>query len=180
MKRNNGPSKALNGNIVLRQMELKDLPAVFKLGQRLFTAEDLPTLYRSWDEHEILELFRSDEETCLVAEDEEKVVGFALGCMMEKPRSAWRYGWLEWLGVAPRYKRCGIARRLLNQLTQLFIDREARIMLVDTDEDNADALAFLRETGFGQETRHVYLSRNLDEHSKRLGRRNGRQTARVH
>ena len=179
MKRNRGPNKALNGNIVLRQMELEDLPAVFKLGQRLFTAEDLPTLYRSWDEHEILELFRSDEETCLVAEDGENIVGFALGCMMEKPRSAWRYGWLEWLGVAPRYKRCGIARRLLNQLTQLFIDREARIMLVDTDEDNADALAFLRETGFGQETRHVYLSRNLDEHCRRLGRRNGQRHAKI-
>jgi ribosomal protein S18 acetylase RimI-like enzyme len=180
MKRNKGLNKVPNGNIVLRQMELKDLPGVFKLGQRLFTAEDLPTLYRSWDEHEILELFRSDEETCLVAEDDEKIVGFALGCMMDKPRSAWRYGWLEWLGVASRYKRHGIARRLLNQLTQLFIEREARIMLVDIDEDNADALAFLRETGFGQETRHVYLSRNLDEHPKRLGRRNGRQAGRVH
>jgi len=179
MKRNRGLNKALNGNIVLRRMELKDLPEVFKLGQRLFTAEDLPTLYRSWDEHEILEFFRSDEETCLVAEDGEKIVGFALGCMMDKPRSAWRYGWLEWLGVAPRYKRCGIARRLLNQLTQLFIDREARIMLVDTDEDNADALAFLRETGFGQETRHVYLSRNLDEHCRRLGRRNGHRYAKI-
>ncbi|HTQ49116.1 MAG TPA: GNAT family N-acetyltransferase [Candidatus Acidoferrales bacterium] len=179
MKHNRGLSKAPNGNIELRQMELKDLPAVFRLGQNLFTAEELPTLYRSWDEHEILELFRSDEETCLVAEDDEKLIGFALGCMMDKPRSAWRYGWLEWLGVAPRYKRHGVARRLLNQLTQLFIDREARIMLVDTDEDNADALAFLRQTGFGQETRHVYLSRNLDEHPKRLGRRNGHRNGKV-
>jgi ribosomal protein S18 acetylase RimI-like enzyme len=173
-------NKAPHGNIELRQMQLKDLPPVFRLGQRLFTAEDLPTLYRSWDEHEILELFSSDEETCLVAEDDGKIVAFALGSMMEKPRSAWRYGWLEWLGVGPRYKRCGIARRLLNQLTQLFIDREARIMLVDTDEENADALAFLRQTGFGQETRHVYLSRNLDEHPKRIERRNGHRNGRVH
>jgi ribosomal protein S18 acetylase RimI-like enzyme len=180
MKHNRGLNRAPNGNIVLRQMQLKDLPPVFRLGQRLFTAEDLPTLYRSWDEYEILELFRSDEETCLVAEDDEKIIGFALGCMMDKPRSAWRYGWLEWLGVAPCYKRHGIARRLLNHLTQLFIDREARIMLVDTDEDNADALAFLRDTGFGQETRHVYLSRNLDEHPKRLGRRNGHRNSKVH
>jgi len=170
MKHNRGPNKAPNGNIELRQMQLKDLPPVFRLGQRLFTAEDLPTLYRSWDEHEILELFRSDEETCLVAEDDEKIIGFALGCMMDKPRSAWRYGWLEWLGVAPRYKRHGIARRLLNQLTQL----------LDTDEDNADALAFLRQTGFGQETRHVYLSRNLDEHPRSLERRNGHRNGKVH
>jgi ribosomal protein S18 acetylase RimI-like enzyme len=180
MRHKQGPNKALNGNIELRQMQLNDLPQVFRLGQRLFTAEELPTLYRSWDEHEILELFRSDEETCLVAEDDGKVVGFALGCMMEKPRSAWRYGWLEWLGVMPRYKRHGIARRLLNQLTQLFIDREARIMLVDTDEDNADALAFLRRIGFGQETRHVYLSRNLDDHPKSVERKNGSRNGKVH
>jgi ribosomal protein S18 acetylase RimI-like enzyme len=160
-------------------MQLNDLPSVFRLGQKLFTAEDLPTLYRSWDEHEILEVFHSDEETCLVAEDDGKVVGFALGCMMEKPRSAWRYGWLEWLGVSPRYKRCGIARRLLNQLTQLFIDREARIMLVDTDEDNADALTFFRRTGFGQETWHVYLSRNLDDHPRNVERKNGFRNGRL-
>ncbi|MGD0086002.1 MAG: GNAT family N-acetyltransferase [Verrucomicrobiota bacterium] len=121
-------NKVPNGNIELRRVQLKDLTAVFRLGQRFFTAEDLPALYRSWDKHEILELFRSDEETCLATEDDGKIVGFALGCMMEKPRSAWRYGWLEWLGVALRYKRCGVARRLLNQLTQPFIDREARIM----------------------------------------------------
>lgn len=180
MKHKRRLNKAPHVTIESRQMQLNDLPEVFRLGQRLFTAEDLPTLYRSWDEHEILELFRSDEETCLVAEDDGKIVGFALGCMMEKPRSAWRYGWLEWLGVAPRYKRCGIARRLLNQLTQRFIDREARIMLVDTDEGNADALAFLRQTGFGQETRHVYLSRNLDEHPKSLERRNGHRSHKVH
>lgn len=181
MRRKQGPAKVLNSNIEIRQMQLNDLPQVFRLGQKLFTAEELPTLYRSWDEHEILELFRSDEETCLVAEDDGKIVGFALGCMMEKPRSAWRYGWLEWLGVAPRYKRVGIARRLLNQLTQLFIDREARIMLVDTDEDNADALAFLRRIGFGRETRHVYLSRNLDDHPKSVERKNGfRNGSKVH
>ncbi|MDE3068341.1 MAG: GNAT family N-acetyltransferase [Verrucomicrobiota bacterium] len=180
MKRKQRPNKASNGIIDIRQMQLNDLPQVFRLGQRLFTAEKLPTLYRSWDEHEILELFQSDEETCLVAEDDGKVVGFALGCMMEKPRSAWRYGWLEWLGVTPRLKRHGIARRLLNQLTQLFIDREARIMLVDTDEDNTDALAFLRKTGFGQETRHVYLSRNLDDHPKSVERKNGHRNGKVH
>jgi ribosomal protein S18 acetylase RimI-like enzyme len=161
-------------------MQLKDLPEVFRLGQDLFTAEELPTLYRSWDDHEILELFRSDEETCLVAAAGEEIVGFALGCIMEKPRSAWRYGWLEWLGVAPRYKRRGIAARLLNQLTQLFIEREARIMLVDTDEENDEALIFFRNTGFGQETKHVYLSRNLDDYPRGLRRRNGHRNGKVH
>jgi ribosomal protein S18 acetylase RimI-like enzyme len=166
-RRRKAPSPAIE----IREMRLGDLPDVFALGQRLFTAEKLPTLYRSWDDDEVMQLLGSDEETCLVAVAGERLVGFALGSLMEKPRSAWRYGWLEWLGVDPAYKRRGVATRLLNQLTSLFIRLDARIMLVDTDEDNSDALAFFRRNGFGQELRHVYLSRNLDDHPEAIERK---------
>lgn len=155
----------------IREMQLKDIPAVFELGQRLFTAERLPTLYRAWDEHELVALFGSDRETCLVAEADEKIVGFALGRMMDKPHNSWRYGWLEWLGISPSWKRGGVASRLVNQLTALFIDRNARIMLVDTDAKNHGALAFFRKRGFGQEIRHVYLSQNLENHPRYLQKR---------
>lgn len=161
--------------VEIRQMQLKDLPAVFELGQKLFTAEKLPTLYRCWDDEEVMNLFSSDAETCLVAEVDGRVVGFALGSVMSKPRSAWRYGWLEWLGVDPAYKRHGIATRLFRQLTSIFIEHEARIMLVDTDEDNADALAFFRKMGFGQEIRHVYLSLNLEDHPKYIEHKNNQR-----
>jgi len=152
--------------VEIRAMELADLAAVFELGSRLFTAEDWPTLYRAWDDHDLTQLYASSAETCLVAgnTDTGRIVGFALGSMMEKPRSAWRYGWLEWLAVAPRYQRKGIAARLIRQLTQLFIERDARMVLVDTDEHNVKALAFLRKVGFGSELRHVYLSWNLNDH----------------
>jgi len=152
-------------------MRLEDLPGVFALGLELFTAKELPTLYRCWDEDEVMQLFSSDQETCLVALSGERLVGFALGSLMQKRGSAWRYGWLEWLGVAPDFQRHGVASRLLNQLTSLFIRRDARIMLVDTDEDNESALAFFRKNGFGQELRHVYLSQNLDAHPEAIERR---------
>lgn len=143
-------------------MTLADLPAVFELGGRLFTAERFPTLYRSWDEMELVQLFASDGETCLVAESEGRLVGFALGQIMEKPHNAWRYGWLLWLGVAPRFSRSGVATRLVNALTRLFREKDARIMLVDTDEENLPALRFFRRSGFGQEIKHTYLSLNLE------------------
>lgn len=155
---------------IIREMELKDVAEVFELGQKLFTAEEWPTLYRSWDDHELALLFSNDAETCLVAEVEGKIVGFALGRVLEKPRSAWRYGWLLWLGVTPRLKRSGIATRLIKQLTVLFIDRDARIMLVDTAAKNHSALGFFRRNGFGQEIRHVYLSQNLETHPRYLER----------
>jgi len=155
----------------IRDLALDDIPAVFELGQQLFTPEKLPTLYRAWDEDEVVQLFTADRDTCLVAEMGGRIVGFALGRIMEKPRSAWKYGWLLWLGVEGTLKRRGIATRLLRQLTSRFIEREARIMLVDTDEHNRHALAFFRKHGFGQEVRHVYLSQNLDDHPETIARK---------
>jgi len=156
--------------VEIREMELRDVPQVFELGEKLFTAEEWPTLYRSWDDHELALLFSADAETCLVAEADEKIVGFALGRVTEKPRSAWRYGMLMWLGVERRFKRSGIASRLVRQLTGLFIDHDARIMLVDTAAKNHAALAFFRRNGFGQEIRHVYLSQNLENDPRYIER----------
>jgi ribosomal protein S18 acetylase RimI-like enzyme len=156
--------------VEIREMELKDVAEVFELGQKLFTAEKWPTLYRSWDDHELAQLFSAEAETCLVAEAEERIVGFALGRVTEKPRSAWRYGLLLWLGVERKFKRSGIATRLLRQLTGLFIERDARIMLVDTAAKNHAALAFFRRNGFGQEIRHVYLSMNLENDPRYIAR----------
>ena len=149
-------------------MRLQDLSAVFELGGRLFKADRFPTLYRSWDDVELVRLFASDAETCFVAEAEGKVVGFALGQIMEKPQNAWRYGWLLWLGVAPRFARSGVASRLLNVLIRLFREKDVRIVLVDTDGENVAALEFFRHSGFGREIRHSYLSLNL-ENSRQSG-----------
>jgi ribosomal protein S18 acetylase RimI-like enzyme len=157
--------------VEIREMELRDVAAVFELGQKLFTAEEWPSLYRSWDDHELALLFSNDAETCLIAEADGNVIGFALGRVMEKPRSAWRYGWLLWLGVDRRFKRSGIATRLIKQLKGLFIERDARIMLVDTAAKNHSAVAFFRRNGFGQEIRHVYLSQNLENDPRYIERK---------
>ena len=156
--------------VEIREMELRDVAPVFELGQKLFTAEKWPTLYRSWDDHELALLFSHDGETCLVAEADGKIVGFALGRMMDKPRSAWRYGWLLWLGVDRRFKRAGVATRLVRQLTGLFIKRDGRIVIVDTAAKNHGALNFFRRNGFGQEIRHVYLSLNLENDPRYISR----------
>jgi len=165
MKKLNGVPGALE--LRIREMGLEDLREVFQIGQELFTAEKWPTLYRAWDEYEITELYGRDGEFCLVAETERgRVVAFALGTMMQKPQSAWRYGWLLWLGVSPRYAGRGIGARLVNQLTERFIEHDARMILVDTDEDNTEALEFFATQGFGHAVRHVYISKNLAKHPR--------------
>lgn len=147
--------------ITVREMELHDIPTVFDLGERLFRAEDYPNLYRTWDEYDLIQYYTTDGEYCLVAETEDRIVGFVIGTVIEKRRSAWSYGYLVWLGTEPEIEGSGVARRLLDRLTELFIESGARIMMVDTEAENGRALDFFRRQGFGQPVEHIYLAKNL-------------------
>jgi ribosomal protein S18 acetylase RimI-like enzyme len=151
-------------NITIREMELEDLPRVYALGEAVFTADKWPSLYRTWDEYEPASLFNSDGEFCLVAESEDSVVGFALGSLIDKRKSAWSYGYLTWLAVDPTMKRTGIATLLMEQITVAFIRAGARMMIVDTDAENEVAISFFRRHDFCKSDRHVYLSKNLTSH----------------
>lgn len=164
-------SQIVKQDLEIREMVLEDLPAVFALGERLFTAEKWPNLYRTWEEYNLISLFASDGEFCLVAELDGQLTGFALGSLIAKRRSAWSYGYLEWLGVAPEWKGSGIAKKLLNELTELFIAEGARMLMVDTELDNREALQFFKRQGFGNPVEHIYLSRNLSNHPQYVRRR---------
>jgi len=160
-------------SVYIREMDIDDLAAVFHLGEKLFTAEEVPNLYRTWDEYEVTGLFQTDPEFCLVAEDESMglIVGFALGTTIEKSRSAWKYGHLIWLGVRPGYQRFGVGERLFNQLKGRMEEKGVRIILVDTEADNLGALKFFRGMGFAGPQEHIYLSLNLETQKKKNGER---------
>ena len=145
----------------VRPMEIGDLAAVFYLGERLFTANKWPALYRTWDEFEVVNFFQSDTDTCFVAAQNDEVIGFALGNIIEKERSSWTYGYCVWLGVDTHYCRMGVGSALFEAMRDKFIELGARMILVDTDANNEPAIHFFKKTGFDHENAHVYLSMNL-------------------
>jgi ribosomal protein S18 acetylase RimI-like enzyme len=150
--------------IEVREMELEDLAGVYALGETVFTADKWPSLYRTWDEYEPVGLFHSDGEFCFVAEHGGRLAGFALGSLIDKRNSAWSYGYLTWLAVQPDLKGLGIASRLIGAITEAFIRAGARMMIVDTDASNKEAIRLFRRHDFLREDRHVYLSKNLTSH----------------
>ncbi|MFH1463524.1 MAG: N-acetyltransferase [Pseudomonadota bacterium] len=165
--------------IDIRPMDLDDLSAVYALGERLFTADRWPYLYRSWEERELLDYYLSDGDTCLVADDGARVVGFAIGCIIEKRRSSWIYGYLGWLGVDPAVQGRQVAKRLLDRMRSLFVEEGVRMMLVDTAATNQRALTFFHRYGFGHDVQHVYLSMNLTQDQRHTGPPPPRAAARV-
>lgn len=160
------PEKKHSTAVVYRRMEIDDLAAVFHLGEELFTARRVPNLYRTWDESEVVSLFQSDPEFCLVAEHEGRIAAFALGTTITKSRSAWKYGHLIWLGVDPQSQREGVAEKLFLMFRDLMVEDGVRILLVDSEADNLPALHFFRKMGFGNPQEHIYLTLNLSAHRK--------------
>ncbi len=150
--------------IVVSQMEFQHLQDVYAMGLKLFTPEKSPVLYRTWDEYEILERFMSDSEYCWVAKNHKKIIGFALGALIEKPKAAWIYGYLLWLGVDQKYQTYGVGKKLVDKATKSFIDAGARILMVDTARDNTKAINFFTKHGFDNVEDHVYLSKSLKDH----------------
>ncbi len=167
-------------NVTIRHMEIDDLATVFHLGEKLFTAREVPNLYRTWDEFEVVTLFQGDSEFCLVAEMDDEIVGFALGTTVTKSHSAWKYGHLVWLGIDPEVQGHGVASKLFHRFRELMVEDGVRMMLVDSEADNLPALYFFRKMGFGSPQEHIYLALNLDPHLRqyREKKSNGRSTSR--
>ncbi|MCW8860098.1 MAG: GNAT family N-acetyltransferase [Deltaproteobacteria bacterium] len=151
----------------IRAMTIDDLAAVFHLGEKLFTSEFSPSMYRTWDEYEITTLFNSDSELCLVAELDGEVIGFALGTTVEKQHSSWKYGYLVWIGVRPGIQKCGAGDRLFGEMKQRMLEQGVRMVVIDTDADNKAGINFFKKQGFNNIQKHVYMTLNLSRTRKK-------------
>ncbi|OGQ94214.1 MAG: GNAT family N-acetyltransferase [Deltaproteobacteria bacterium RIFOXYD12_FULL_57_12] len=163
----NDDSAASEPRVRIREMTIDDLSEVFHIGENIFTAEYSTSLYRTWDEYEITTLFNTDSEFCLVAEMQDVIVGFALGTTVEKHHSAWKYGYLVWLGVRSNLQKLRIGDRLFREIKRRMKEQGVRIIIIDTDAENDAAIRFFRKQGFGNILKHVYMTLNLDKGRKK-------------
>ena len=152
----------------IREMTIDDFAEVFHLGEELFTSDYSSSMYRTWDEYEITTLYNSDSELCLVAELDEEIVGFALGTTVDKQNSAWKYGYLVWIGVRPGLQKKGVGDGLFNEIKKRMMEQGVRMVIIDTDADNAAGIRFFKKHGFGNIQKHVYMTLNL---AKKTGKK---------
>ncbi|MBP0000914.1 MAG: GNAT family N-acetyltransferase [Cyanobacteria bacterium SID2] len=151
-----------NPQILIREMGIDDIAPIFHLGEKLFSNDLYPTLYRTWDEWEVTGAYNTDSDLCLVGEVESQFAGFILGTVVEKKSNV--YSYIRWLGVKPDFHRLGIAGKLVDRFIERTIGQGADTVLMDTDPSNEAAIKFFTSKGFGNPRQHVYLSLNLSEH----------------
>jgi ribosomal protein S18 acetylase RimI-like enzyme len=154
--------------VIIREMDIDDISAVYHLGENLFTSEEFPILYRTWDAFEVTDYFSSDPDYCFVAESDGRVVGFVIGTIIKKEGTAWkRYGYVSWIGVNEDFQRTNLGFRLYQKLEKKLQDDGVRMMIADTDAGNIGALAFFKDVGFSQSAQHIWLAKTLRKRSKR-------------
>jgi ribosomal protein S18 acetylase RimI-like enzyme len=151
-----------NVYVNVREMDIDDLAPVYHLGEDVFTSDLYPYIYRTWDEWEVIGLYNTDPEYCLVAEIEGQLAGFILGTVISK--ASWTYGYIMWLGVNPQYQCRGVGDKLVDKLVERMIEDGVRFMMADTDPENVPAVKFFTRKGFGNTRQHIFLSMNLNKH----------------
>jgi [ribosomal protein S18]-alanine N-acetyltransferase len=142
--------------VALRGYEARDFSALFRLDQACFAAG---ISYSKTTLRYFLNLPSAD---CVVAEEEKRVVGFALS--EEHPPLAH----IITLDVAEKWRRQGVGSALLVELEKNFGRRGVRSILLETALDNEAAVAFWKKHGYRVEAilKRYYLAR-LDAYEMR-------------
>jgi ribosomal protein S18 acetylase RimI-like enzyme len=166
--------------INVREMRVDDIPTVYRLGHRLFQTQEASTFYRTWDAYEVTHNFNQDPHLTLVAESQKgRLVGFALGTTYENESGGWKYGYILWMGVSPRWQRSGLGAQLYHEMERRMHQEGVRMTFVDTARSNTGAIKFFKRMGYGRPEAEVWMSkviqrtRKLQNNSKTIhqGRR---------
>jgi predicted N-acetyltransferase YhbS len=105
--------------------------------------------------------FQKDSEACLVAEDEGTIVGYVIGDVKDWGFGLEKSGWLEILGVHPKYMGQGIGKELGGRLMDHFKAKNIKNVYTAVRWDSGDLLAFFKSIGFDRSDL-INLEKRLD------------------
>lgn len=125
--------------IVIRKARIDDLETLYEIELECFGPE---AFRKSWLEY----FLRTPKFVGLVALLHDEIAGFVVGSV-EHDRNG-TIGHIYSLDVSPRYRRRGVASRLLDKAEELFIESGARACNLEVRTDNVAALRLYRKRGY--------------------------------
>ena len=158
--------KTKTSSITIRGMRVDDIPAVYRLGHRLFKTQEASTFYRTWDAYEVTNNFNQDPHLTLVAESQNRIIGFALGTTYENESGGWKYGYLLWIGIRPKWQRSGLGSELYREMERRMHEEGVRMAFIDTARSNTGAIRFFKHMGYGKPEAEVWMSKLIQKGRK--------------
>lgn len=145
-------------DISIRPMRVGDFAAVYELGLRCYDVLDKP--YNYWSIREVADHLEGNPGLCFVAEAEGQVVGFALGdATFEIIEDT---GHLEWIAVAPEYRRRGLGVQLVGHAVEAFRELGKRRVVADISSANEASRAMAARAGFTEGISVTFFAKELD------------------
>lgn len=142
----------------LRNIEKKDIQAVFDLDSKFFAGPD--KLDWGWTIEYVQFLEQYHKETFLVAVENNKVIGFQIA---KAPISADKptVGWLETLAVDEKYQKKGIGTALLEKAMTILREKGMKTVRLTSWETKEHLTKFYEKKGFKEKDKLVMRERRL-------------------
>jgi ribosomal protein S18 acetylase RimI-like enzyme len=130
-------------DISIRSMKEKDVLAAAQINKAI-TRKAASAKWKAM----VRNLIELHPNECLVACSRGQVIGFIIGEMKEFAFGAERSGWIEVLGVHPRFMGRGIGKLLGSRMLAIFRKKGATRVFTAVRWDSGDLVAFFRSVGF--------------------------------
>lgn len=139
--------------VSLRPVSESDVETITQIDAKI-TGRPRPDFWRKkiasyWD-GSLEDLGGRDPLSCRVAEVSGRVVGFMLGDIRPWAFGLERTGWIEVLGVDPRYRGLGVGRQLAEALFRHFKKNGVTRIFTMVEARDKDLLAYFQSMGFKQ------------------------------
>jgi ribosomal protein S18 acetylase RimI-like enzyme len=124
-------------------MKTQDADAVLRINERI-TGRPPEAQWGS----KIIDDINRNPLGCLVAEDAGAIVGFILGDIRGWEFAIPKSGWIEIVGVDPRFQGKGVARALIETLHAYFRNNNVTRVMTMVNWNDGGLVGFFRSLGF--------------------------------
>jgi len=134
-------------DITVRPMQEKDISQAADIHRKV-VREGLGQSMDYAIEDLFVSFIKKSPKTCIVAEKDNTVAGFIIGCIKEWGFGVERSGWIEMIEVDPKLMGKGIGKTLGEALVRYFRDEGIKEAYTTVQWDSGDLISFFKSIGF--------------------------------
>lgn len=148
--------KEMKKNIKIRKIKYEDVPEIVSIQESILQKKVSKRWVQMVEGH-----LKKQEGVGFVASKDNKVIGFIIGEIKGEGFGLEQSGWIEVVGVHPKYMGIGIGRILAEKLFSFFKKEGVRDIHTAVRWDAGDMLSFFKAIGFDRSP-FITLTKHLD------------------
>jgi ribosomal protein S18 acetylase RimI-like enzyme len=143
-------------NLLIRELKASDADEITEIFKEITQKPVSPDFKKLIEQHAAHE-----EDACLVAEYEGKVVGFLISYILTMGFGIDKSAWIATLGVSPKYMGEGIGAKMAEEIFNYYKGKGITTVYTSVRWDSPDLLSFFKTLGFDR-SNFINLRKPLD------------------